>query len=91
MHLLSALVSWGLSQVGALIQYLVDQSFMCAKVRVGSEYADIQPTIQAFTFNAVTGLDELKLLDDYTHIFLELHNKQAMEGFPKIQQCSIHP
>jgi hypothetical protein len=73
------------SQVGAITQYLVDQSFMGAKVRVGSEFSDIQSTIQALTLNAVTGLYEPKLLDDYTHIFLELHKDQAVEVFQQFQ------
>ena len=77
------------SQVGAITQYLVDQSFMGAKVRVGSEFSDIQSTIQALTLNAVTGLYEPKLLDDYTHIFLELHKEQAVEVFQQFQKSLI--
>ena len=62
---------------------------MGAKVRVGSEFSDIQSTIQALTLNAVTGLYEPKLLDDYTHIFLELHKEQAVEVFQQFQKSLI--
>jgi len=77
------------SQVGAVTQYVLDQSFMGAKVRVGSEFSDIQSTVETLTLNAATGLDEPKLLDDYTHIFLELHNEQAVEVFRQFQNALI--
>ena len=77
------------SQVGAVTQYVLDQSFMGAKVRVGSEFSDIQSTIEMLTLNAATGLNEPKLLDDYTHVFLELHNEQAVEVFQQFQSSLI--
>jgi len=77
------------SQVGSLSSYLVDQSFMGAKVRVGSEFADIQSTVLALTLNGYTGVYEPKLLDDYTHMFLELNKEQAVEVFQRFQDSLI--
>ena len=77
------------SQVGALASYLVDQSFMGAKVRVGSEFNDIQSTVLQLTLNGMTGVYEPKLLDDYTHMFLELNKEQAVEVFKRFQDSLI--
>ena len=77
------------SQVGALASYLVDQSFMGAKVRVGSEFNDIQSTVLQLTLNGMTGVYEPKLLDDYTHMFLELNKEQAVEVFQRFQDSLI--
>ena len=77
------------SHVGALTRYLADPRFLTCKVRAGSELADIQSTFLVYSLNAVTGVNQPKLLDDYTHMFLELNKDQAVEVFQKFQDDLI--
>ena len=77
------------SHVGADTRYLADPSFVGAKVRAGSELADIQSTILIYSLNAVTGLYQPKLLDDFTHVYLELHKEKAVEVFQQFQKSLI--
>jgi hypothetical protein len=77
------------SHVGANTRYLADPRFLAGKVRAGSELPDIQSTFLIFSLNAVTGIDEPKLLDDYTHMFLELNKEQAVEVFQNFQDALI--
>jgi len=77
------------SHVGALTRYLADPRFFAGKVRAGSELPDIQSTFLIYSMNAVTGVAEPKLLDDYTHMFLELNKDQAVEVFQKFQDALI--
>ena len=77
------------SHVGALTRYLADPRFVAGKVRAGSELPDIQSTFLIYSLNAVTGIYQPKLLDDYTHMFLELNKDQAVEVFQKFQDSLI--
>jgi hypothetical protein len=77
------------SQVGALTRYLGDPSFFGGKVRSGSELADIQSTILIYSLNAVTGFNQPKLLDDFTHVYLDLHKEKAVEVFQQFQKSLI--
>ena len=77
------------SHVGADTRYLADPSFVGAKVRAGSELADIQSTILIYSLNAVTGLYQPKLLDDFTHVYLKLHKEKAVEVFQQFQKSLI--
>jgi hypothetical protein len=73
------------AQVGADSQYLLDPTFMGGRVRPRSEIADIQTTIELLTLNSLTGLYQPKLLDDYTHVFLEEHHDEASQIFRRFQ------
>lgn len=77
------------SHVGADTRYLADPSFVAGKVRAGSELPDIQSTFLIFSLNAVTGLYQPKLLDDFTHVYLELHKEKAVEVFQQFQKSLI--
>ena len=77
------------AQVGAGTQYLMDPTFMGGKVRSGSDIADIQTTIQMLSLNALTALYEPKLLDDYTHLFLEQHHAEASQVFYRFQTALV--
>ena len=77
------------SHVGANGRYLADPSFVGGKVRAGSELADIQSTILIYSLDAVTGLYQPKLLDDFTHVYLELHKEKAVEVFQQFQKSLI--
>ena len=77
------------SHVGANTRYLADPSFVGGKVRAGSEFPDMQSTFLIFSLNAVTGVYQPKLLDDYTHIFLEHHKEEAVEVFEQFQNSLI--
>ena len=77
------------SHVGANGRYLADPSFVGGKVRAGSELADIQSTILIYSLDAVTGLYQPKLLDDFTHVYLELHKEKAVEVFQQFQTSLI--
>jgi arachidonate 15-lipoxygenase len=77
------------SHVGANTKYLSDPSFLGAKVRAGSELADIQSTILIYSLNAVTGFNQPKLLDDFTHVYLDLHKEKAVEVFQQFQKSLI--
>ena len=77
------------SHVGALTRYLNDSSFLGGKVRAGSEFSDIQSTFLVYSLAAVTGAYQPKLLDDYTHLFLELHKEKAVEVFQQFQKSLI--
>lgn len=77
------------SHVGALTRYLADPRFMGSKVRVGSELSDMQSTFLTLSLNAVTGLPQPKLLDDFTHMFLELHKEQAVEVFQQFHESLV--
>lgn len=79
------LVSGYHAQVGAIVQYAIDPTFMGGKVRAGSERADIQATIQLLTLTALTGFNQPKLLDDYTHVFLAQHHEEASGAFQRFQ------
>jgi hypothetical protein len=75
--------------VSADTQYVADPTFVGGKVRAGTEMADVQSTIQMLTLNAVTGFNEPKLLDDFTHVFLELHREEAVASFWRFQSALI--
>jgi len=77
------------SHVGANTRYLADSRFLAGKVRAGSELADIQSTFLIYSLNAVTGVYQPKLLDDYTHMFLELNKEQAVDVFQRFQAALI--
>jgi len=77
------------AQVGAGTQYLMDPTFMGGKVRSGSDIADIQTTIQMLSLNALTALYQPKLLDDYTHLFLEQHHAKASRVFRRFQAALV--
>jgi hypothetical protein len=77
------------SHVGALTRYLADPRFIAPKVRAGSELGDIQSTFLMYGLNALTGINQPKLLDDYTHMFLELNKDQAVEVFQNFQDALI--
>jgi hypothetical protein len=62
---------------------------MGSKVRVGSELSDMQSTFLTLSLNAVTGLPQPKLLDDFTHMFLELHKEQAVEVFQQFHESLV--
>ncbi len=83
------LVSGYHAQVGADTQYLSDPRFVGGKVRAGSQMADVQSTIQILTLNAVTGLKEPKLLDDFTHMFLDQHRSEAVAVFRRFQSALL--
>ena len=77
------------AQVGADTQYLLNPSFMGGRVRSDSEIADIQTTILMLTLNGLTGLYQPKLLDDYTHLFLEEYREEASRIFENFQ-AALH-
>jgi len=77
------------SHVGALTRYLADPRFLACKVRAGSELGDVQSTLLMYSLNAITGANQPKLLDDFTHVYLDLHRDQAVEVFQQFQESLI--
>ena len=73
------------SQVGNVVGYLLDPSFMSGKIRDGSQQGDVQATVQLLNLAALTGLTAPPLLGDFTHLLLEDQKPRALAAVERFQ------
>ncbi|MEM7140996.1 MAG: lipoxygenase family protein [Actinomycetota bacterium] len=59
------------SQVGTIVDYLVDPTFMGTKLSPGQLRADAQSTVQALNLVILTGFEQPPLMGDYRHLLLD--------------------
>jgi len=76
-------------QVGRVSPYLLDPAFLTCKIRSGSQMSDIQATVQVLNLCALTGLEQPRLIGDYTHLFLEQNKADVIAAFERYQQALI--
>jgi hypothetical protein len=51
--------------------------------------SDIQATVQVLNLCALTGLEQPRLIGDYTHLFLEQNKADVIAAFERYQQALI--
>lgn len=59
------------AQVGAVVEYLVDPSFMGSKLSPNQHQTDAQSTVQILNLAILTGFEQPPLIGDYRHLLLD--------------------
>jgi hypothetical protein len=75
------------SQVGNVVGYLVDPSFMGGKIRAGVQQSDIQATVQLLNLAALTGLQTPPLLGDFSHLLLDREKPRSLAAYERFHQA----
>ncbi len=67
--------------VGAVVECVVDPTFVGTRLRPGTEMSDIQATFQGLLIMGLTGLQQPSILGDFTHVALDDAGKAAFRTF----------
>lgn len=67
--------------VGGVVEYLLDPSFLSAKIRPGSELADVDSFLQLLCLIAQTGTKNPSVLDDFSHLFTDEPGRACFLSF----------
>lgn len=66
---------------GAVVEYVVDPTFVGTKLRPGAEMSDVQATLQGLLIMGLTGLRQPALLGDFGHLALDEAGRGAFARF----------
>ena len=70
-----------LEAAGAVVEYVVDPTFVGTKIRPGAEASDVQATMQGLLIMGLTGLRQPALLGDFGHLALDEEGRGAFARF----------
>jgi Lipoxygenase len=77
------------SQVGNVVGYLVDPSFMGSKIRAGVQGSDVQSTVQLLNLAALTGLQAPSLLGNFTHLLLDREKDRTLAASARFHDALV--